>query len=96
MPKLLFVMLPFTVLPMLYQILNLSFINFKNQQRKLVLAARSPVFKAQLLGPTKEAMTISSCIAISDIDPETLEALHRHKQAFKMLEVAEAYECRKA
>jgi hypothetical protein len=50
MPKLLFVMLPFTVLPMLYQILNLSFINFNSSEEA---GARRPVtgFQGTTLGP---------------------------------------------
>jgi speckle-type POZ protein len=44
---------------------------------KLVLAARSPVFRAQFYGPTKEDTTTSSnhTLRIKDMDPETFEAL---------------------
>jgi speckle-type POZ protein len=41
--------------------------------RRCVLAARSPVFKAELIGPMKEAAT--RCIKVDDMEPEILEAL---------------------
>ncbi|KAK1685545.1 hypothetical protein QYE76_046393 [Lolium multiflorum] len=40
---------------------------------RCVLASRSPVFKAELIGPMKEAAT--RCIKVDDMEPETLEAL---------------------
>jgi speckle-type POZ protein len=44
---------------------------------KLVLAARSPVFRAQFYGPTKEDTTTGSSytLRISGMDPETFDAL---------------------
>jgi speckle-type POZ protein len=43
---------------------------------KLVLAARSPIFRAQFYDPTKDTTTSTShTLHINDMDPETFEAL---------------------
>uniref|UniRef100_A0A0E0I2R0 BTB domain-containing protein n=1 Tax=Oryza nivara TaxID=4536 RepID=A0A0E0I2R0_ORYNI len=42
---------------------------------RCVLAARSPVFRAQLFGPMKEGSTASGVIAIDDMEPEVFSSL---------------------
>ncbi|CAA0832065.1 BTB/POZ and MATH domain-containing protein 2, partial [Striga hermonthica] len=42
---------------------------------KLVLAARSPVFRAQLYGPMKDQNT--QCIKIEDVEPPVFKVLHK-------------------
>ncbi|GJN10328.1 hypothetical protein PR202_ga28414 [Eleusine coracana subsp. coracana] len=58
---------------------------------KLVLAARSPVFKAEFFSPVKkETTTISSCnlIHISDMDPKVFEAMlhYMYTNTFPVME----------